>query len=306
LGDDSTQAGSENSPNRIRFDFRQNQAVPTSALSEIEGRVNDQLRENFEVTDVTTSLDEARAMGAMALFGEKYGERVRVVSIGDDWSRELCAGTHVKQTGDIGIVTILGESSIGSGVRRVDALVGAGAYGYNAKERALVSQLSGLLNVRSEELPDRVGSLVAKLKESEKELANLRQAQIMASAGKLADDALRVGSARVIAHDLGEVADPNALRTLATDLRNRLGEGDASVVAVAGTLKERPQVVIVTNQAARDLGVKAGALAKTASGILGGGGGGKDDMAQGGGQNAAALPQALEGIVSAVREVAGA
>jgi alanyl-tRNA synthetase len=306
LGDDSTQAGSENSPNRIRFDFRQNQAVPTSALSEIEGRVNDQLRENFEVTDVTTSLDEARAMGAMALFGEKYGERVRVVSIGDDWSRELCAGTHVKQTGDIGIVTILGESSIGSGVRRVDALVGAGAYGYNAKERALVSQLSGLLNVRSEELPDRVGSLVAKLKESEKELANLRQAQIMASAGKLADDALRVGSARVIAHDLGEVADPNALRTLATDLRNRLGEGDASVVAVAGTLKERPQVVIVTNQAARDLGVKAGALAKTASGSLGGGGGGKDDMAQGGGQNAAALPQALEGIVSAVREVAGA
>ncbi len=306
LGDDSTQAGSENSPNRIRFDFRQNQAVPTSALSEIEGRVNDQLRENFEVTDTTTSLDEARAMGAMALFGEKYGERVRVVSIGDDWSRELCAGTHVKQTGDIGIVTILGESSIGSGVRRVDALVGAGAYGYNAKERALVSQLSSLLNVRSEELPDRVGSLVAKLKESEKELANLRQAQIMASAGKLADDALRVGSARVIAHDLGEVADPNALRTLATDLRNRLGEGEASVVAVAGTLKERPQVVIVTNQAARDLGVKAGALAKTASGILGGGGGGKDDMAQGGGQNAAALPQALEGIVSAVREVAGA
>ncbi len=306
LGDDSTQAGSENSPNRIRFDFRQNQAVPTSALSEIEGRVNDQLRENFEVTDITTSLDEARAMGAMALFGEKYGERVRVVSIGDDWSRELCAGTHVRQTGDIGIVTILGESSIGSGVRRVDALVGAGAYGYNAKERALVSQLSGLLNVRSEELPGRVESLVTKLKESEKELASLRQAQIMASAGALASDALRVGSARVIAHDLGELADPNALRTLATDLRNRLGEGDASVVAVAGIAKDRPQVVIVTNQAARDLGVKAGALAKTASGILGGGGGGKDDMAQGGGQNAAALPQALEGIVNAVREVAGA
>ncbi|WP_435299983.1 alanine--tRNA ligase [Timonella sp. A28] len=304
LGADSTQAGSENSPNRIRFDFRQSQAVPVTALSEIEGRVNDQLRENFEVTDVTTSLDEARAMGAMALFGEKYGERVRVVSIGGDWSRELCAGTHIKQTGDLGIVTILGESSIGSGVRRVDALVGAGAYGHNAKERALVSQLSGLLNVRSDELPNRIESLVSKLKESEKELAQLRQAQIMASAGKLVESAQRIGSVRVITHNLGDISDPNALRTLATDLRNRLGDSDASVVAVAGVAKERPQVVIVTNQGARDLGIKAGALAKTASGILGGGGGGKDDMAQGGGQNPEALPQALEGIVAAIQTVA--
>ncbi len=204
------------------------------------------------------------------------------------------------------MITILGESSIGSGVRRVDALVGAGAYGYNAKERALVSQLTGLLNVRSEELPDRIESLVSKLKDSEKELANLRQAQIMASAGKLVEGAQRVGSVRVITHDLGELADPNALRTLATDLRARLGDSEASVVAVAGIAKDRPQVVIVTNQSARDLGVKAGALAKTASGILGGGGGGKDDMAQGGGQNAAALPGALTGIVDAIREVAGA
>lgn len=306
LGADSTQAGSENSPNRIRFDFRQGQAVPGSALDEIEGRVNDQLRENFEVTDVTTSLDEARAMGAMALFGEKYGERVRVVSIGDDWSRELCAGTHVKQTGDIGLITILGESSIGSGVRRVDALVGAGAYGHNAKERALVSQLTGLLNVRPDELPTRIESLVAKLKESEKELTSMRQAQIMASAGKLVEDAKRVGSVKVIAHNLGEIGDGNALRTLATDLRNRLGEGDASVVAISGVFKDRPQVVVVTNQSARDLGIKAGALAKTASGILGGGGGGKDDMAQGGGQNATALPAALEGIVGNIREVVGA
>ncbi len=268
--------------------------------------MNDQLRENFEVTDITTSLDEARAMGAMALFGEKYGERVRVVSIGDDWSRELCAGTHVKQTGDIGMITILGESSIGSGVRRVDALVGAGAYGHNAKERALVSQLTGLLNVRPDELPTRIESLVAKLKESEKELTSMRQAQIMASAGKLAQDATRVGSVKVIAHNLGEIGDGNALRALATDLRNRLGEGDASVVAISGVFKDRPQVVVVTNKSARDLGIKAGALAKTASGILGGGGGGKDDMAQGGGQNATALPAALEGIVENIREVVGA
>ncbi|XBH22880.1 alanine--tRNA ligase [Jonesiaceae bacterium BS-20] len=305
LGAESTQAGSENSPSRIRFDFRQSQAVPQNALVEIEGRVNDRLRENLEVSDITTSLDQARAMGAMALFGEKYGDRVRVVSIGDEWSRELCAGTHVGQSGDLGLVTILGEASIGSGVRRVDALVGNGAYGFQAKERALVNQLSGLLNVRSEELPDRVSNLVAKLKDSEKQLAQLQQAQLLASAGKFAAEAAVVGTVKVVTQNLGDAATPEGLRALALDVRARLGDSAPSVVAIAGVAKDRPQVVIVTNQSARDLGVKAGALAKTASGTLGGGGGGKDDMAQGGGANVAALPQALDGIVQQIKGVVG-
>ncbi|MBD8077885.1 alanine--tRNA ligase [Cellulosimicrobium arenosum] len=300
LGKDATQAGSENAPSRIRFDFRRSSAVPGGALSEIEERVNTQLAENLDVTDQLMPIAEARAMGAMALFGEKYGDTVRVVSIGGDWSRELCAGTHVQRTGQLGLVTLLGESSIGSGVRRVDALVGDGAYGFQAKEHALVGQLTGLLNVRSDELPDRVGSIVSRLRDAEKELAQLRQAQLLAAAGSLASGAERVGPGRVVVHDAGEVASADDLRALALDVRGRLGESEATVVAVGGVAKGRPQVVVVTNATARAAGVRAGVLAKGAAQALGGGGGGKDDMAQGGGTDVAALGTALAGVRDAV------
>lgn len=296
LGDTATQAGSENAPSRIRFDFRSSAAVPAGALSEIEERVNTQLAEDLDVTDEVMPIAEARALGAMALFGEKYGDRVRVVSIGGDWSRELCAGTHVRRSGQLGLVTLLGESSIGSGVRRVDALVGDGAYGFQAKEHALVGQLSGLLGARPDELGDRVSSLLTRLKESEKELAALRQAQVLAGAGALASGATDVGGVRVVAHDAGEVASADDLRTLVLDVRSRLGESEPAVVAVGGVAKGRPVVVVATNAAARERGVRAGALVKSASGVLGGGGGGKDDLAQGGGTDASRLGAALDGL----------
>ncbi|MBO3087215.1 alanine--tRNA ligase [Cellulomonas dongxiuzhuiae] len=301
LGDSATQAGSENAPSRLRFDFRSGASVPASSLSQIEGRVNERLQDDLEVTDRTMAIDEARALGAMALFGEKYGNQVRVVSIGGDWSRELCAGTHVRRSGELGLVTLLGESSIGSGVRRVDALVGDSAYGYQAKERALVSQLSGLLGARPDELGDRVSSLLTRVRESEKELAALRQAQVLAAAGQLAAGAEQVGTVRVVAHDAGDVAAPDDLRTLALDVRGRLGESSPVVVAVGGVAKGRPVVVVATNAAAREAGHRAGVLVRTASGVLGGGGGGKDDVAQGGGTDAARLADALAGVVAAVR-----
>lgn len=244
-------------------------------------------------------------MGAMALFGEKYGDRVRVVSIGDDWSRELCAGTHVSRSGELGLVTLLGESSIGSGVRRVDALVGAGAYGYQAKERVLVNQLSGLLNTRTEELPGRVESLMNRLKDAEKELAALRQGQLLAVAGDLAKSPDDVGGVRVVAHDAGEVSGADDLRALVLDVRARLGESAPSVVAVAGHANGRPLIVIATNASAREAGLRAGALTKGASGLLGGGGGGKDDLAQGGGSKVEAIPQALAGVASDVASAQG-
>jgi alanyl-tRNA synthetase len=296
LGDTATQAGSENAPSRIRFDFRSSAAVPAGALSEIEERVNTQLAEDLEVTDQVMPIAEARALGAMALFGEKYGDRVRVVSIGGDWSRELCAGTHVRRSGQLGLVTLLGESSIGSGVRRVDALVGEGAYGFQAKEHALVGQLSGLLGARPDELGDRVSSLLTRLKESEKELAALRQAQVLAGAGALASGAVEVDGVRLVAHDAGEVASADDLRSLVLDVRSRLGESAPAVVAVGGVAKGRPVVVVATNAAARERGVRAGALVRTASTVLGGGGGGKDDLAQGGGTDATQLGAALDGL----------
>lgn len=299
LGDTATQAGSENAPSRVRFDFRSGQAVPAGVLSEVEERVNTRLQEDLDVTDQVMPIAEARALGAMALFGEKYGDQVRVVSIGGDWSRELCGGTHVRRSGELGLVTLLGESSIGSGVRRVDALVGDGAYGFHAKEHALVGQLSGLLGARPDELSDRVSSLMARLKETEKELAGVRAAQVLAAAGSLAAGATEVAGVRVVTHDAGEVAADD-LRTLVLDVRSRLGESAPSVVAVGGVAKGRPVVVVATNAAARERGVRAGALVKTASGLLGGGGGGKDDLAQGGGTDAARLPEALAGIRDAI------
>ncbi|WP_407317757.1 alanine--tRNA ligase [Isoptericola halotolerans] len=306
VGPDRTQAGSENAPSRIRFDFRSPSAVPSSALSEIEERVNSRLTENLEVTDATMSLSAARELGAMALFGEKYGDNVRVVSIGGDWSRELCGGTHVRATGELGRVALLGESSIGSGVRRVDALVGDGAYGFHAKEHALVGQLTGMLNARPDELTERVGSLVARLKETEKELAGLRQGQLLAVAGSLASGAPHVGDVRVVAHDAGTVGSADDLRALALDVRGRLGDAAPAVVAVAGVANDRPLVVVATNAGARDAGLRAGDFVKSAAKVLGGGGGGKPDLAQGGGSDATAVPQALEGVSAGVRETVGA
>ncbi|MFC4614632.1 alanine--tRNA ligase [Cellulomonas algicola] len=300
IGEGATQAGSLNAPSRLRFDFRSPSATPSEVVAEVEARVNERLQDDLEVTDSVMPIDEARGRGAMALFGEKYGNEVRVVNIGDGWSLELCAGTHVKRSGELGLVTLLSESAIGSGVRRVDALVGAGAYGYQAKERALVGQLSGLLGARPDELTERVSALLGKLKDSEKELATLRQAQVLAAAGSIADAAQTVDGTRVVAYDAGD-ASADDVRTLVLDVRSRLGESAPAVVAVGAVAKGRPVVVVATNAAARAAGVRAGALVRTASGVLGGGGGGKDDLAQGGGTDAARLGDALASVVDGLR-----
>ncbi|HLS74611.1 MAG TPA: DHHA1 domain-containing protein, partial [Actinomycetaceae bacterium] len=288
---------------RMRFDFRHGSQIPASVLGEIEERVNERLVEDLDVTDEVMDLDDALAAGAMALFGQKYGSRVRVVSIGGDWSKELCGGTHVPRTGNIGRVTLLGEASIGSGIRRVDALVGAGAYAHQAKERALVGQVTNLLGARPEELPERISSLMSRLKSAEKELATLRRQQLLGSVGAIADSAQDVHGTRVVAHDAGEVSGGDDLRTLALEVRGRLGDSTPAVVAVAGTSGGRPSVVVAVNPSARAAGVRAGQLVRTAAGRLGGGGGGKDDVAQGGGTDAGAVPDALEAVAAEVRSV---
>ena len=294
LGEQATQAGSENSPSRLRFDFRHGQQVPADVVAGIEDRVNDRLRENLEVTDEVMDLEEARAAGAMALFGEKYGKRVRVVSIGGDWSKELCAGTHVGETGEIGLVSILGESSIGSGVRRVDALVGEGAYAYGAKEHALVSQLAGIVGARPDELPERIDAVLARLKSAEKEIAALRREKLSAGVGDILGGRRRVGRFDVYWAGLGEVASGDDVRTVATDVRGRIDDSDPAVVVVGGTVNGRPSVVVATTSAARQAGARAGRLVASFSKTLGGGGGGRDDIAQGGGQDPSRLLEALK------------
>ena len=301
LGDTATQAGSENGPGRFRFDFSANAAVPPSVLRDVEAKVNALLSDDLPVHAETMTQAQALEVGAMALFGEKYGDTVRVVSVGD-WARELCGGTHAQRSGQLGVITLLGEASIGSGVRRVEALVGADAYGFLAREHALVGQLTETLKVRPDELPERVESMLTKLRDAERELEKVRQSQVLAAGGSLAAGARDVFGVRYVGHDVGEVGGDD-LRTLVLDVRGRLGNGAPSVVAMTGVAKGRPVVVVATNDEARRWGVKAGQLVRLAASVLGGGGGGKDDVAQGGGTDPSKVGEALTKVEHAVGEL---
>ncbi|WP_022867863.1 alanine--tRNA ligase [Schaalia vaccimaxillae] len=296
VSEDADQAGSENSPSRLRFDFRHGSALETAQLEDIEALVNEKLAEDLEVRTDVMGIDEARQLGAIALFGEKYGSQVRVVTIGDGFDRELCGGTHVPTTGHIGRVTVLGEGSIGSGVRRIDALVGTGAYEFQAKEHALVSQLSSMLGGRAEDLPARIESLMTKLRESEKELEKVRTEATLSQGADLAASAQQVGRLTVVRSAVGPVPSADALRTLALDVRDRLGNDKNVVVALAGAIDGKPSLVVATNDGARELQINAGALVKAVGKFLGGGGGGRADVAQGGGTKLDGIKEALDAL----------
>ena len=297
LGETATQAGSENSPGRFRFDFPATGAVSDSVLDEVESRVNTLLLDNLEVTAQSMSQAEAKAIGAMALFGEKYGDTVRVVSVGD-WARELCGGTHVARSGQLGVVKLLNESSIGAGVRRVEALVGVDAYKFLAREHLLLNSLTQIVKgARVEELPDRINDLLERIKEIEKELAGVRSAQALGNVASIADSVKRVGQIDLITSVLPDGISADDLRTIALDLRNRFA---TSVVALISSTAGKSVLVVATSYAARTIGAKSGALVKIGSAILGGGGGGKDDFAQGGGTEASKAADALSAISTAV------
>ncbi len=301
LGQEAHQSGSFNKAGYLRLDFSWNQALSPATRSEIEEISNNAVRDNLEVTTRILSLDEAKAAGAMALFGEKYGDTVRMVDIGDgSWSRELCAGIHVRTSAEVGLVNLVSESSVGSTNRRVEALVGIDAFRDLAAERAIVGQLTSTLKTPREQLPERITSLVEQLKAAEKKIAAFEAQKLSGRVPALVENATRVGAHRAVIEDLGTLGSADELRTLATSVRERLGS-EAAVVALAARIGDKPAVLVATNQAARDAGAKAGVLAKQAAATLGGGGGGKDDLAQGGGSDVTAIAAALTGIAGALR-----
>ncbi|MGW7088054.1 alanine--tRNA ligase [Streptomyces sp. NPDC054871] len=303
LGPTAAQAGSENQPGRFRFDFGSPSAVPTAVMTDVEQKINEVLAHELDVQAEVMSIDEAKKQGAIAEFGEKYGERVRVVTIGD-FSKELCGGTHVHNTAQLGLVKLLGESSIGSGVRRIEALVGVDAYNFLAKEHTVVAQLQELVKGRSEELPEKVSAMLGKLKDAEKEIEKFRAEKVLAAAAGLVESAKDV---RGVALATGQVPDGTGaddLRKLVLDVRHRIPGDRPAVVALFTTANGRPLTVIATNEAARERGLKAGDLVRTAAKTLGGGGGGKPDVAQGGGQNAAAIGDAMAAVERLVAETA--
>ena len=253
--------------------------------------------DNLEVTAESMSQAKAKELGAMALFGEKYGDVVRVVSVGD-WARELCGGTHVARSGQLGVIKLLSESSIGAGVRRVEALVGVDAYKFLAREHILLNSLTDLIKgARAEELPERISDLLNKMKDIEKELAVVRSAQALSQVGDLAKSAKIINGISYISSVMADGVSGDDLRKIALDLRERQAK---SVVALISANDGKPVLVVATSEEARTSGVKAGALVKIGSTVLGGGGGGKDDFAQGGGTDASKSLEALTAISNAL------
>jgi alanyl-tRNA synthetase len=309
LGETATQAGSENSPGRFRFDFSATGSVPESVMADVEARVNDVVLDDLAVHAEYMSQAEAVKSGAMALFGEKYGDTVRVISVGD-WARELCGGTHTERSGQLGVIKLLGESSIGSGVRRVEALVGGDAYRFLAREHVIVNQLADALKARPEELPERVASIVEKLRVAEKDLEKVRVAQLLAAAGELASRAQKVGPVSVVAHR-ADGAGGGDVRTLALDVRGRLPQGEPGAVVVIGTQSGsggsgKVSVVAAVNDAGQERGVSANDLVRAVGPLVGGRGGGKADVAQGGGADASRIDEALALVTAEVARMAGA
>ncbi|MCH7231805.1 alanine--tRNA ligase [Glycomyces sp. L485] len=298
LGESATQAGSLNAPGRLRFDFHTPNQVPDSMLSDAEQQVNEILEHDLQVKAFTTSMAEAKALGAMALFGEKYGDEVRVVEVGD-YARELCGGTHANRSGQLGVVKFLSESSIGSGVRRVEALVGIDAFQFLAREHALVNQLAGLYKVPSDQVRDRVESTIAQLKDAEKELAQLRSQIVLSKAADYANEAKQVGAVKVATVKAPDGTKGGDVRRLAMQIRSHLPETEPGVAAVVATAGGKASVVVGVNAAAKAQHVSAADLVKSA---LSGRGGGNEDIAQGGGVPAAQADQLLDDIVRALAE----
>ncbi|MGB6244717.1 alanine--tRNA ligase [Gordonia sp. (in: high G+C Gram-positive bacteria)] len=292
LGPTATQAGSLNRPGYLRFDFHAGTGLTERQREDIEQIANQAVEANYQVNTFETDLAKAKSMGAMALFGENYGDQVRVVEIGGPFSMELCGGTHVANSAQIGPITVIGESSVGSGTRRVEAYVGMDSFRYLSKERALMAGLAASLKVPSDQVPDRVEQLVHKLKDAEKALESLRAEQARAAVAGLIDKGVTVGDTLVVAARVADGLDANGLRSLVTDLRGRVADRNA-VIALFSAAGDKVPFAIGTTDAARGTGVKAGDLVREVAPLVAGRGGGKPDLAQGSGTDAAGIDAAL-------------
>jgi alanyl-tRNA synthetase len=296
LGPNAVQAGSLNRPGYLRFDFNWQGALSEDQRTQIEEVTNEAVEANFEVHSFTTDLEKAKSMGAMALFGEAYPDEVRVVEIGGPFSLELCGGTHVNSSAQIGPVTILGESSVGSGVRRVEAYVGLDSFRHLAKERALMAGLASSLKVPSEEVPARVANLVERLRAAEKELDKMRLANARAAAVNAAAGAEQVGKVHLVAQRMAGGMSAGDLRALVGDIKGRLSSEPSVVALIAEGDDDAVPYVVAVNPAAQDLGLSANDLVKQLGAQVNGRGGGKADLAQGSGKGAAGIDAALAAL----------
>ena len=292
LGPTALQSGSLNKPGYLRLDFSYNQALSEATKSEIEEVTNLAIRQDLAVTAQHMSLPEAKIWGAVALFGETYDESVRVIEVGGPWSRELCGGTHVERSSQVQLVSLIGESSVGSGSRRLEAFVGIEAFRALAKERSLVQNIANVLKTQPDALETRVVGLVEELKSAQRRLADLNSQALILAVPELLQRAATTDKIRFVMTVVEQVSSADDLRALALKVRDGLGE--TALAVLFAVIDDKPVVIAAASKAAVESGAaNAGSLVKTASTILGGGGGGKPDLAQGGGTNALAIDSAI-------------
>lgn len=295
LGDHVQQKGSLCDAERLRFDFAHFEAMTAEQLQQVEAIVNAQIRSNSDVVTDLMDIESAKTRGAMALFGEKYDDEVRVLSMGGDFSVELCGGTHAKRTGDIGLLKIVSEGGIAAGVRRVEAVTGAGAMQWVEEADDKLAQIAGSLKVSRDAVVEKVQDMAERSRQLEKELEQLKSKLAAAKSSDLIGSAVEVKGAKVLAAKL-EGVEPKALRDTIDQMKNKLGSGvvvlaavaDGKISLAAGVTKD------LTGQ------VKAGDLVRELTAKLGGKGGGRPDFAQGGGTDEAALPAALDSVTALV------
>jgi alanyl-tRNA synthetase len=297
LGEHVYQAGSLVAPDRFRFDYPHFAALDKRQIRRIEALVNQRIRENLPVEADIVPFEEAKRRGAIALFGEKYGDEVRMVKI-SDVSLELCGGTHVHATGDIGLCLISSESSVAAGVRRIEAVCGSAAYERIRRNEDLLEEAASALNSAPEDIPDRIGQLFEERKKLEKELARVKRAATAEKAKDMLADTVEVDGVKVLALRLDDY-DVEHLRSTADSLKGRLKSGVVVLGGVAGGK------VLLIASVTKDLTKKAhaGALVKEVAKMVGGGGGGRPDMAQAGGKDISKLPDALEAVPAIVKRM---
>jgi len=300
LGPTALQSGSYNKPGYMRLDFSWTQALSAETKSEIEEIANLAIRSDLAVSAQYMSLPEAREWGAVALFGETYDESVRVVQIGGPWSRELCGGTHVSRSAQIGLVSITNESSVGSGSRRLEALVGLEALHSLTQERVLLHKIAEQLKSTPASASEKLEALLLEVKDMQRQLSAVQSQKLAGLVPELLKSVTSAGKYKVLAREIENVTSSDALRDLTVKLRDELSS-EPGVVALAAVVDGKPVVIVAANKDAQDLGAKAGDLVRLASQILGGGGGGKADMAQGGGSDASKIADALQAITESLR-----
>ena len=297
LGSHVEQKGSLVTPDRLRFDFAHFQAMTEEEIARTEALVNEEIQANLAVTTQIMSLEEAKKSGAMALFGEKYSDEVRVVSMGD-FSRELCGGTHVSNTGVISLFKIVSESGIAAGVRRIEALTGNGVLAYYKEMETRLFAAASLLKTSPAELTDKIAHLQAELKAAHSENESLKSKLAQDSLGDVMDKVTEIKGVKVLASSLADV-DMNGLRDLGDQLKEKLGEGVVVLIADNGG---KVNLMATATKGALDKGVHAGNLIKAVAACVGGGGGGRPQMAQAGGKDASKIPEALQKVAAVLEE----